>query len=234
MTKIRSVQTTISLTPEPVLGDNAAMRMVVLVMLGACGGSPEQQPPPDSSVPLADAAPPTITGLWRPSACRGGLAVVLGVNLEGGTGRINGVIATVAGSPAGSLMLSIPHTTPAGTGPILVETAGGTASSPMFTVIDADTPEITGNTPTVGGPYTAVTLTGTGLKDAVVQVRAVFPPQGGERAQVTSSTDTSLTFEMPYLVPGDYFIQAGDWPTTANPDGPFCYYGRSTGVITVP
>ncbi|MBA2544036.1 MAG: IPT/TIG domain-containing protein [Deltaproteobacteria bacterium] len=204
------------------------MRVAIFVMLWACGdggGSaadgavPDTEPPPDAPAPV-------ITGFNSgDSACRGGIASMVGMNLQGATGTISGIQQMLAGTGPDFFQITVADLTPAGIAPIVVETVGGTTTSPPLTVRDEHTAEITGSSPAVGSPNDAITLTGTGLFGAIVQLRTVAPPNGGTAADVTASSDTSLTFTLPNVAPGDYFIQAGQFPG--------CGYGRGAGSITV-
>ncbi len=205
------------------------MRTALVALLCACGDNSSATPsdaPPDAGEP-----PPRITGFpFGAAACRGGLFLVEGQFLQGARARIEGVELIFAGytTQPERLHFSIPHGITAGLHDLVVETASGSATSPFFRVLTGHTPEITGSTPSAASQTGLVTLTGTDLKDATVQLRAYLPPMGGTAGQVTSSTDTSLTFSMPVVRPGEYWIQAGAFQDNTSR----CGYGRSSADIT--
>jgi hypothetical protein len=183
------------------------MRAGVAIMVLGCGGGVS---PPDS----LQGSPPFISGLSSTSACRGAVAAMMGQHFEGATGTINGVEARVAGFGelgGGSqfFQLEVADATPAGVGAIVVTTPFGTATTP-FEVIGFHTPELASAQPTSGAVFSSVTLTGTDLTNVTVQLRTIAPPQGGTPATVTGSSATSVTFEVPVVPPGDYFIQAAN------------------------
>lgn len=206
------------------------MRVAILVMLWACGdggSSVVDSAEPDTGMPPDAQPPPTITGFtFNAYGCRGGIVGLDGANLGPGTATISGVPQTVAGFGPNFFQIRVSDATPAGTAPIVVETVYGTATSPPLEVLDKHTPEVTSLSPTAPNPGNTVTLMGTGLLGTIVQLRAVQPPNGGTAADVTSSSDTSLTFVMPVVAPGEYFVQAGEFPVP-----PGCGYGGSSGQL---
>src|SRR5262245_39244549 len=106
---------------------------VVTVLLLGCGDGSSTEVPPDAADPPVDAMPaPEITDIRETVACVGGVVNVYGRHLLGGTAKINGVDALYGGyvTDPEVLILRIAEETPAGTGPIVVTTAGGTTNSP--------------------------------------------------------------------------------------------------------
>jgi YD repeat-containing protein len=104
----------------------------------------------------------------------------------------NGVAATVTSASATSLVTTVP--TGATTGTISVTTPSGSdASSTSFTVADS-APTITGFTPTIGTPGTAVNITGTNFETSVANNRVKF---NGTLADLTTAAATSVDSNVP-------------------------------------
>ncbi|MBO2012489.1 T9SS type A sorting domain-containing protein [Hymenobacter negativus] len=111
---------------------------------------------------VAHAQAPTITSFTPGSGPTGTTVTVTGTNLSTATAaRVNGVAGTITGTPSAT---SVTFTVGAGstTGPVSMTTPGGTATSGSpFTVTVP--PTLTAVAPSMGGPGTVVTLTGTDL-----------------------------------------------------------------------
>ncbi len=107
--------------------------------------------------------------------------------------KFNGVTASVWSPTPTQLSASVP--TGATTGPISVTAPGGSAtSSASFTVSASNAPTITGFSPAIGTPGTALTITGTNFQTTPsndeVKLNVSFP-------LLTSATATSINTSVP-------------------------------------
>jgi hypothetical protein len=124
------------------------------------------------SVPIVDgpvAAPPTVTGLAPThGALAGGTSVTIsGTNLGNVSGvTVGGKAATLGAKAAGSVVITTPAGTAAGSAPVVVTNPDGTATS-SFTYDPKPTlpPTVTGLNPNHGALAggTSVTISGTNL-----------------------------------------------------------------------
>lgn len=107
----------------------------------------------------------------------------------------NGTAATITSATATQIVTSVP--TGATTGPIAITTPTGSATSSIsFTVTTSiGAPTITGFTPTVGTPGTAVTITGTNFETTPSNNRVTF--NNNSRPLVSSSTATTIGTSVP-------------------------------------
>lgn len=113
------------------------------------------------------------------------------------TVAFNGSPATVTSATATQLVTTVPAG--ATTGPIAVTTPNGSAtSSKSFTVTAPGAPTITGFTPTIGTPGTAVTITGTNFEPTPPANTVLFNQL--RRAAVESATATTLGAKVPAQV----------------------------------
>jgi hypothetical protein len=141
--------------------------------------------------PSAFTVQPAITGFSPGMGPAGTVVTITGTSFTGATS------VTFGGAPAASLTVTasqITATVPAAavTGPIVVTTPGGTAtSSTDFVVGSVPTPTVTGFTPASGPPGTSVTVTGTNLAGATA---VAF---NGIGATISSTTATSVTVTVP-------------------------------------
>jgi RHS repeat-associated protein len=120
-----------------------------------------------------------------------GFAATAAANTVAFTGG-NASAAIVSASPR-KLVVTVPDA--AATGPITVTAAGASATSDTFTKDPpAPKPVVTGTAPTVGGPDTTVTITGSGFASDPAANTVTF---GRTRAKVTAATATSLTVKVP-------------------------------------
>jgi YD repeat-containing protein len=109
------------------------------------------------------------------------------------TVKFNGVTASIISASVTRLVVNVP--TGASTGTISVTAPGGTAtSSAPFTVTASTAPTITGFTPAIGIPGTAVTLTGTNFSTSIPNDKVYF---NTSTATVTSATATSMSCTAP-------------------------------------
>jgi len=110
------------------------------------------------------------------------------------TVTFNGVAATVSSATVTQLVTSVPAG--ATTGPISVSTPSGSAtSSTPFTVTTSGLPTITGFTPTIGTPGTAVTISGTNFEPTLTNNKVMF--NNVSYAPVTSATATTIATSVP-------------------------------------
>ncbi|HSE15992.1 MAG TPA: IPT/TIG domain-containing protein [Pyrinomonadaceae bacterium] len=109
------------------------------------------------------------------------------------TVKFNGATATVTSAAPTQIVTSVPAG--ATTGPITVNTPFGLAtSSASFTVTASAVPTITGFTPNIGTPSTAVTINGTNFEPATANNRVAF---NTTFAQVNTATATSIGASVP-------------------------------------
>ncbi len=136
---------------------------------------------------------PTATGIVPASGpTTGGTAfVIFGTHLTGGTVTFGGVPATVVAT-LDTLIVGLTPPGAAGTVPVIVTTAGGTATVPGgFTYVAPPTVTATVS-PTTGAAAggTTFTIVGTNLTGATVTF-------GGVSATITSNTGTTITGTTP-------------------------------------
>ena len=107
---------------------------------------------------------------------------------------INGVPATVISATATQIVTSVPDG--ASTGPLVVTTpTGSVASSIPFTVSDApEAPAITGFSPLIGAPGTAVTIAGTKFETTLANNKVLF---NRTLAILSSGSSTSIQTQVP-------------------------------------
>ena len=110
------------------------------------------------------------------------------------TVTFNGVTASVTSSTTTKIVTTVPSS--ATTGPIAVTSpSGSAASSSVFTVTNSTgAPTITGFTPSIGTPGTAVTVTGTNFETVPSKNSLRF---NNTASAVTSPTTTSLSTTVP-------------------------------------
>ncbi|MCI0719383.1 MAG: IPT/TIG domain-containing protein [Acidobacteria bacterium] len=109
------------------------------------------------------------------------------------TVKFNGVTATVTSSSLSTIQTTVPSG--ATTGPISVTVSSVTVtSSASFTVGSSSAPTITGFTPTVGAPGTAVTITGSNFQTTPSKNQARFNIAA---ATISSSTSSSIETTVP-------------------------------------
>lgn len=109
------------------------------------------------------------------------------------TVTFNGLSAPVSSSTATQIVTSVPAG--ATTGPISVITPSGSATSATsFTVTAPTTPVISGFSPAIGSPGTAVTVTGSNFDPAPTANHLLF---NNTSAMVGSATATTLTTSVP-------------------------------------
>lgn len=114
------------------------------------------------------------------------------------TVAFNGVAATVAASSTNLIVTSVPSG--ATTGVVTVTSPiGSAASTESFTVTTSSlgAPTITGFTPTIGTPGTAVTINGTNFDAIALNNRPAF---NIVNSTVTSATATSIATNTPSAV----------------------------------
>lgn len=107
--------------------------------------------------------------------------------------RFNGTEATVSSASESKLVVEVPAS--ASTGPVSVETAAGTASSPSpFRVIVVQPPTISGISPTLVADGATTTVTGTNFKAAKTDNSVAV---NRTRASIAQATSTTLDIEAP-------------------------------------
>jgi RHS repeat-associated protein len=113
---------------------------------------------------------------------------------ESGGGQ---VVATVTSATQTSLVVTVPDD--AATGPVTVQTEGGTAVSPTSFQVLAPVPVITGFSPQAGPIGTTVTLTGLWLKTSDGDPLVTFAGRGNTRlpALVTFASQTQVQVLVP-------------------------------------
>jgi YD repeat-containing protein len=112
------------------------------------------------------------------------------------TVTFNGTAATVVSSTATKIVTTVPSG--ATTGLISVATSGSPVSSAVAFTVTAGSgaPTITSFSPTVGGPGTAVTITGTNFQTLAVTNKTKF---NITNATVSSATTTSISTNVPSI-----------------------------------
>jgi len=137
---------------------------------------------------------PTITAISPASAKAGTSITITGTNFDviaaNNVVKFNGTVATVTSASGTSLVV----TAPAGgsTGAVTETTAGGTATGPVFTYLQA--PAITSISPASGAAGISVTITGTGFDATAANNTVKF---NGTAAAITSATATQLVVTAP-------------------------------------
>lgn len=152
------------------------------------------------------------------------------------TVTFNGVSATVSGASANQLVITVPPG--ATTGTIGVTAPGGSATSTAsFTVTTSSgSPTITGFTPAIGAPGTAVSITGTNFETTPANNRLKFNVFGGP---VSSATTTTLSATVPsgatsgrlsVITPGGTTQSADDFfvPPSGSTAADVGFTGRAT------
>lgn len=138
-------------------------------------------------------AAPTISDFTPGTGSVGTRVVVTGANFTGANQVKFGTVATTTFAVNSATQLSVTVPTGAATGPIQVRTAAGTATSATNYIVPA--PTITAISPSVGGAYTVVTITGTDFTGAT---GVTF---NGVRADYFyTNSATSITAYAPYGV----------------------------------
>jgi hypothetical protein len=139
--------------------------------------------------------PVPVINTISPSSGLAGVSVTISgsnfnTSASGNTVKFNGFAATVSSATASTLVV----TAPAGgsTGAITVATAGGTATGPVFTYLQA--PAITSISPASAKAGSAITITGTNFDVIASNDIVKF---NGTTATVTSATSTSLVATAP-------------------------------------
>jgi len=151
--------------------------------------------------------PPVITSLSPSQGLAGQSVMIYGDHFDGRGPSSNTVrftrsgggttVATVTAATRSQLTVTVPAD--AATGPVTVQTQGGTATSPTNFVVSSPAPVITDFNPKSGHVGDSVTLTGTSLKDATTNPVVTFTGTGGARltAAVTSATTTQVVVTVP-------------------------------------
>jgi RHS repeat-associated protein len=144
-----------------------------------------------------DSTQVTVLGLTPTSGAPGAEVTITGTGFATDPAdnevTIGGTDATVVEAAPTQLVVTVPAG--AGSGPVTVETAAGSADSPgSFTVEDRPAPAISGFSPADGAPGDPVTITGTGFDRVLAHNVVEF---NGIRARVTAATTTSLTAVVP-------------------------------------
>ena len=155
--------------------------------------------------------PPVITELQPPSAQPGDTIAIIGARFDGRAPTRNTVRFTRSAQAGGGqtiaqvtqatrTQLSVIVPADAATGPVTVQTEGGTATSPSdFVISTFPAPVISDFTPKHGPVGTAVTLTGTNLKVTASDPLVTFAGANGARlpALVQSATATEVRVLVP-------------------------------------
>lgn len=160
---------------------------------------------PPACVPTGTVSGPPTGSPSGSAHCGGSEVFWSGSNLGTGTCWTIGdrTFPSVPGSGARAV---IPNDIPPGAYTLTVQAAGGSVSAP-FTITAGEAPNAVSIAPASGPPGTTMTVTGTGLTDFdVVTVAPAGGGGGSASAPVTSSTGTSLTFDVPVLPPGTYKV----------------------------
>ena len=145
--------TTSILTVNPVSAADIATDYNVVVS-GACDNATSNNASLASSTPI-------ISGFSPASGVAGTIVTVTGDNLGSATAKLNNLAVTIVTRSANNLTFKVPNA--ASSGPIVVTSSSGTASSASnFLVL----PKITSFTPRLGDSGTAVTITGYGFSNA--------------------------------------------------------------------
>jgi lysophospholipase L1-like esterase len=177
------------------------------------GRSPAAVSPP---LPITVVSAPVITSFTPTNAVSGAQVVITGENLQNASSVSFGAShANIASDTASKIVTSVPDF--AGSGPIYVDTPGGSvASASSFTVDPPPVPVITSISPTSGSGGITLTITGTGLEAAY---EVAFT--GGDVAydEILSDTATKIRVPVPLTV------QAG--PVIVYTDG-----GQATSTQT--
>ena len=133
---------------------------------------------------------PKISGITPSSALTGATITITGKNLSGSSVEIGSIASEVTDNTSTSIAVIIPSGAAMGQQQVLVQNSLGKATSKITVTGAGAGPVITSITPaevSVGG---TITIHGTGLGNATVQIYKKL-------ANVTSSTATSITATVP-------------------------------------
>jgi RHS repeat-associated protein len=172
------------------------------------------------SISRYSAATVSIIQMTPSSASTGAQVIIYGTAFSAtpsqNTVTFNGVTATVSSSSATQIVTSVPAGATTGTVKV-VSASGSASSSSAFTVTASATPTITGFTPTIGKPGTAVSITGTNFQTTLTNNSTLF---NTTHAVVTAASATTLSAMVPsvagsghltVITPGGQAASSGDF-----------------------
>jgi hypothetical protein len=137
---------------------------------------------------------PKISSISPSSALTGATITITGSNLSGSTVDIGGIGCHVDDNTATSIITSIPAGAATGEQQVLVQNALGKATSKITVTGAGAGPVITSITPAEVATGETITINGTGLGNATVQIYKKL-------ATVTASTATSIKATVPAGIP---------------------------------
>lgn len=137
---------------------------------------------------------PKISSISPSSALTGATITIAGSNLSGSSVTIGGISCQVDDNTSTSVITSIPAGAATGEQQVLVQNSLGKATSKITVTGAGAGPVITSITPEEAAIGQAITIRGTGLSNAVVEVYKKL-------ATVTANTATSITATVPTGIP---------------------------------
>lgn len=137
---------------------------------------------------------PKISSISPSSALTGATITITGSNLSGSTVNIGGIGCQVDDNTSTSIITAVPAGAATGDQQVLVQNPMGKATSKITVTGAGAGPVITSITPAEVAVGETITIKGTGLANAVVEVYRKL-------ATVTASTATSITATVPPGIP---------------------------------
>lgn len=137
---------------------------------------------------------PKISSISPSSALTGATITIAGSNLSGSSVTIGGISSYVDDNTATSIITSIPSGAATGEQQVLVENSLGKATSKITVTGAGAGPVITSITPAEVAVGETITINGTGLGNATVEIYKKL-------ATVTASTPTSIKATVPAGIP---------------------------------
>ncbi len=136
-----------------------------------------------------DEGGPSISSITPSSGLTGATITIAGNNLSGSSVVIGGISAYVSDNTATSITTTIPHLS-TGSHEVAVTNSLGTAKSNITVTGVGAPPVITSITPEDVAKGQSITITGTGLGGAVVEIATKV-------SDITANTNTSITVVVP-------------------------------------
>lgn len=137
---------------------------------------------------------PKISSITPSSVLTGDLIKINGHNLSGATVQIGGIACNLSNNTATSITTNVPSGASSGTQEVIVENSAGKAKSRITVTGKGAGPAITSITPAETAPGKSITIKGTGLGNAVVEIYKKL-------AVITANTATEIMVTVPSGIP---------------------------------
>lgn len=137
---------------------------------------------------------PKISSITPSSVLTGATITITGKNLSGSSVEIGGIASQVTDNTATSIVVDVPAGASIGVQEVVVENSSGKAKSKINVTGVGAPPVITSITPAEVSVGQSITIHGTGLGKASVEIYK-------KTATVTNNTSTSITATVPTGIP---------------------------------